>query len=166
MSDKDNEIKELKERLEKLEESNPKEQKEDETKPGCMNGILIFLLVMLGFSYFFSDDSETSPDEAKGQSGDPISLKLTCKLNPNAMYEDRITFNGDMTTATLESTNKNSSFNVIKRYPAEPVKPTIHFNLSKLLAVFSNKCSSSCVTKNASIFFFRITSLRFETLLI
>ena len=43
----------------------------------------------------------------------------------------------------LESTNKNRSFNVIKRYPAEPVKPTIHFNLSKLLAVFSNKCSSS-----------------------
>ena len=108
MSNKDEEIKELKERLEKLEESNPKEQKEDETKPGCMSGILILLLIMIGYGYFFSDNSETSPDDAKGQSGDPISLKLTCKLNPNAMYEDRITFNGDMTTATLESTNKNT----------------------------------------------------------
>ena len=149
MSDKDNEIKELKERLEKLEESNPKEQKEDETKPGCMNGILIFLLVMLGFSYFFSDDSETSPDEAKGQSGDPISLKLTCKLNPNAMYEDRITFNGDMTTATLESTNKNTPneiYNMVfKNFKA---KKLIGKSLKNKKFIIEGRNSSSVLCNN------------------
>ena len=59
------------------------------------------LLLLLVISLTMCGNDEKTYDE-------DISMKLTCKLNPNAMYEDRITFSGDMTNATLVSTNKQS----------------------------------------------------------
>ena len=85
MSNKDDEIEELKERLEKLEESNPKEQKEEEVKPGCLSQILVLLVIVIGVSYFFSDDSETgSTDtvkEVKSQKVSPSQAQITQVLN-------------------------------------------------------------------------------------
>jgi len=85
MSNKDEEIKELKERLEKLEESNPKEQKEEEVKPGCLSQILVLLVIVLGVSYFFSNDSETdSTDivkEVKSPKVSPTQAQITQVLD-------------------------------------------------------------------------------------
>tara|TARA_Y100001935_G_C17299858_1_gene508494 strand:+ start:250 stop:1092 length:843 start_codon:yes stop_codon:yes gene_type:complete len=109
MSDKDKEIKELKERLERLEgdQETKSIKKEPEKKNnGCLVSIFIIFLVFFIFSFFTDSDDSGSAEVLS--SDEDISMKLTCKFNPNAMYEDRITFNGDMTAATLESTNKNT----------------------------------------------------------
>ena len=37
-----------------------------------------------------------------------VSMVLICKFNSNALYEDRITFNKAMTSATRTSTNKSN----------------------------------------------------------
>lgn len=117
MSDKDEEIKELKERLEKLEGSNSEEPKEEEAKPGCIGQILTLLGIIMGVSLLVSYLSYSSGNSDSAEEPVPdedISMKLTCKFNPNAMYEDRISFNGDMTSATRISTNKNSPNTVYK----------------------------------------------------
>ena len=117
MSDKDEEIKELKERLEKLEGSNSEEQKKEEAQPGCISKILTLLGLIMGVSLLVSYLSYSSGDSDSAEEPVPdedISMKLTCKFNPNAMYEDRISFNGDMTSATRTSTNKNTSTTVYK----------------------------------------------------
>ena len=73
MNDKEKEIKDLKERLNKLEESNTEDQKEEKAKPGSLSQILVLLVVVLGVSYFLSDNSEPSPDTAQQEKPQKIS---------------------------------------------------------------------------------------------
>ena len=108
MSEKEKEIQELKDRLNKLEgekDSGSNSKDLEKKNLGCFGWFFIILIILFVIGTLTDSDDSDGSDFS---SDDDISMKLTCKLNPNAMYEDRITFNGDMTTATLESTNKNT----------------------------------------------------------
>ena len=63
--------------------------------------LLLTLLVLGGCSDYESFDED-------------VSFRVTCKFNLNALYEDRLTFNKEITSVKRTSTNRNTEDAVYK----------------------------------------------------